>query len=214
MALSEYFRAQLERIGINLVKVSGSDRNHYPSFPRGVKIAGTLFNSANAAKIAQLIHSNAAVSSDLTATTLTTFSNGSAAIAATGNPTGVVAGDVLRFRAVVRVKTVDGTDSLRVYVKYAGATIFDSTAVSSVVQNDLIVIDGEIVTRTVHASTGTAYAATVTSGVLGATTISGAEQAGSLSSLANAAAHTLIVQGIWGGAGNAAVLEMFNVEKN
>lgn len=208
MALSEYFRAQLDRIGINLVKVSGSERNHYPSFPRGVKLAGTTLNSTNI--VSKKIHSNAAVSSDLSATTLTTFSNGSATIDADE----LSAGDVIRIRAVVRVKTVDGTDSLRVYVKYAGATIVDTTAIGSVIVDDYIVIDAEITVRTVHASTGTAYYSTITSGAFAATSFDGAGSFGSLSSLANAADHTAIVQAIWGGAGNAAVLEQFNVYKN
>lgn len=208
MALSEYFRAQLERIGINLVKVSGSERNHYPSFPRGVKLAGTTLNSTN--MVSKKIHSNAAVSSDLSATTLTTFSNGTATIDADE----LVAGDVIRIRAAVRVKTVDGTDSLRVYVKYAGATILDTTAIGSVIVDDYIVIDAQITIRTVHASTGTAYYSTITSGALASTSFDGAGTIGLLSSLANAADHTAIVQAIWGGAGNAAVLEQFNVYKN
>jgi hypothetical protein len=208
MALSEYFRAQLERIGINLVKVSGSERNHYPSFPRGVKLAGTTLNSTNI--VSKKIHSNAAVSSDLSATTLTTFSNGTATIDADE----LSAGDVIRIRAIVRVKTVDGTDSLRVYLKYAGATILDTTAIGSVIQDDKIIIDAEVTVRTVHASTGTAYFSAIVSGDLGATGYSGSAVIGALSSLANAADHAAIVQAIWGGAGNAAVLEQFNVYKN
>lgn len=208
MALSEYFRAQLERIGINLVKVSGSERNHYPSFPRGVKLAGTTLNSTNV--VSKKIHSNSAVSSDLSATTLTTFSNGTANIDADE----LSAGDTLRFRVAVRVKSVDGTDSLRVYVKYAGATILDTTAIGSVVVDDVVVIDGEITIRTVHASTGSAYYSTMTSGALGGNTFGGAHGFGALASLANAVDHTAIVQAIWDGAGNAAVLEQFNVYKN
>jgi hypothetical protein len=163
-------------------------------------------------RLSRKLYSIAAVSSDLSATTLTTFSNGSAPIAADL----LAAGDTLRFRVVVRVKTVDGTDSLRIYGKYAGATIFDSSAVDSVIEGDLVVVTGEICTRTVHATTGTAFASTITSGVLGAVTITGAEQVTvpALSSLANAAAHTLIIQAIWGGAGNAAVLEQFSVYHN
>ena len=189
--------------------MAGTDAVPLPDFENGIKIAGTTFDATSVGALSSKILSNAAVSSDLSATSLTTFSNGTATIAA-GQ---VAAGDTLRYKAVVRVKTVDGTDSLRVYVKYAGATIFDSTAVSSVVQDDLIVITGEITVRTVHASTGTAFASVTTIGELAGSPVS-LGGGSTLTSLANAASHTLIVQAIWGGAGNAAVLEQFNVYQN
>jgi hypothetical protein len=178
-----------------------------PDFDNGIKIEGTTVDAASVANISSKIYSSTAASSDLSATTLTTFSTGTATFAA-GQ---VAAGDTIRFRAVVRVKTVDGTDSLRVYVKYAGATLIDTTAIGSVIVDDKLIVDGEITIRSVAASTGTGYYSTLNSGEFGASSFEGGNAFGALSSLTNSVEHTLIVQGIWGGAGNAAVLEQFNV---
>jgi|GEM_PF-5277704 len=163
-------------------------------------------------RISRKIYSIAAVSSDLAATTATAFSNGTVTIPAAF----LEAGDTLRFRAVVRVKSVDGTDSFQVLVKYAGATIYDTTALASAVTTDFFVFDGAITTRTAHASTGTAYASVnMTFNIATSPGVAPNTHAQSnLSSLANAASHTLVVQGAFGGAGNTAVLEQFDVYHN
>ena len=233
-AINQLFSDLRDKFGIERVFVNGT--GWITNFPRGIRVSGANVSASELAaldvtagtetaskavvldssrlfdsgRLSKKILSNTAASSTLAATTATAFSNGTATIAASY----LEAGDTLRFRATVRVASVDGTDSFQALVKYAGATIFDSTAVGSVIQGDLLVIEGEIVARTVHASTGTAYASTVASGVLGATTFSGAEQVASLTSLANAASHTLVVQGAFGGAGNTAVLESFTVYHN
>ena len=234
MAILNEFTGRLkEYLGIEQVFVSGLG---VPNFTRGIRVNGAnvsatelsaldvtlgaetaskavtldanrLFDSG---RITRKLSSIAAASTALSATSATAFSNGTVTIPASF----LEAGDVIRFRAAVRVATVDGTDSFRVLALYAGATLFDTTAIAAAEVDQIVVVEGEITTRTAHATTGTAVATFFAGGAIGETSLGGLAGYVSLSNLANAAAHTLVIQGAFGGAGNTAVLEQLDVYHN
>lgn len=233
MALSEYFRAQLERIGINLVKVPGSDRSHYPSFPRGIRVgssdisaaelaaldvtAGTITASkavvldaskkAGGGQLSRFVSSIVAASSSLAATTATTFSNGTVTLPV------LAAGDRVRIRGAVSIATGAGTTTFQLLVKIGGQTVLDTDALGNATTGDYHVFDVEFTLRTVHASTGTGYASNINSGVADESpyTIASAE---AISNLASNAAMDVIVQGAFGAGSQSALLQQFDVSVN
>ena len=229
--INELFRDMLSNFGLERVYVNGT--GFIPNFQRGIRVsganvsatelsaldvtAGTLTASkavvldaskkAGGGKLSRFVSSITAASSSLANTTATTFSNGTVTLPV------LEAGDRVRIRGAISIATGAGTQTFQYLVKIGGQTVLDSTALANATTGDYHVFDVEFTLRTVHASTGTGYVSSITSGEADETAYS-ITGAGAISSLASNAAMDVIVQGAFGGASQSALLQQFDVSVN
>lgn len=161
--------------------------------------------------ISRFVYSIAAASSENAATSLTAYSNGTKTLPV------LAAGDRVRIRGVVNVTTLGSAtstnDTFQVTVNLGGQVVFDTTAIPDALVNDFVVFDCEVVIRTIHASTGTAYKSNLAQGTLAGSAFSVGSH-GALSSLASSAAMDVVVKGSFGNAANKSTLQMLDITVN
>lgn len=224
------------------IETAGTDAAPKPNFLRGLQVDGTDYTAAElnsalgggtpatagtitASKpvivdankkvdgglISRFVHSITAASTENAATSLTAYSNGTKTLPV------LAAGDRVCIRALVNISTLGsatGTnDTFQLTVSLGGQTIYDTTAVADCLLNDYIYVDCEVVIRTIHASTGTAYVAVQSSGKLVGSDFALASHA-AIGSLASSAAMDVVVKGSFGNAANKSTLQLFNIQVN
>lgn len=230
-AINQLFSDLRDKFGIERVFVNGT--GWITNFPRGIRVsganvsaselaaldvtAGTLTASkavvldaskkAGGGQLSRFVSSITAASSSLAATTATTFSNGTVTLPV------LSAGDRVRIRGAVSIATGAGTETFQLLVKIGGQTVIDTGALANATTGDYHVFDVEFTLRTVHASTGTGYAALLIGGVADENSYI-VVAANAISNLASNAAMDVIVQGAFGAGSQSALLQQLDVSVN